>query len=330
MDSVRHTLPLTPDLVVDTLGQGVRPDTARFRAAARPDTAQTRFQAFVPEGLSPDSVGAHPLLPGVQPGVRLSQVPDSSVLRAVLSAQDTAGTARTYRLVRGEDRTQRVRLRPPLRPGEIVEVAVDLAPIAGPDTTYRRRFRRVTGEVLGGLEGRAVLTDATYETTLAAGPDPRPAAAGSLAARDSLPPDSAAADPAVLDTTARPAPDSARADGPVVVEMIATESTIPVAPRRQSVPPGSTFVFEGLPEGTFRFRAFHDRNDNGRWDGGLIQPYTPAEPVVWSESTTDSRPRWTNVLPAPLRIPILRLVEAEAPAPAPDSAAADSLGPARP
>ena len=329
MDSARHTLPLTPDLVVDTLGQGVRPDTARFRAAARPDTAQTRFQAFVPEGLSPDSVGIRPLLPGVQPGVRLSQVPDSSVLRAVLSARDTAGTARPYRLVRGEDRTQRMRLRPPLRPGEIVEVAVDLRPIAGPDTTYRRRFRRVTGEMLGGLEGRAVLADATYETALAAAPPPRPAA-GRLAAGDPPVPDSAAADAAALDTTARPVPDTARPDGPVVVEMMATESTIPVEPRRQSVPPGSTFVFENLPEGSFRFRAFHDRNDNGRWDGGLIRPSEPAEPITWSESATDSRPRWTNVLPAPLRIPVLRLVEAEAPTPRPDSAAADSLGPTQP
>ncbi len=313
MDSTRHTLPLTPDLVVDTLGQGVRPDTARFRAAARPDTARTRFQAYLPEGLAADSVGNHPLLPGVQPGARFSQVPDSSVLRAVLSAQDTAGAARSYRLVPDEDRAHRLRLQPPLRPGEVVEVAVDLGPIAGPDTTYRRRFRRVTGEILGGLEGRALLTDATYETPLAPG---RPAAG-----------DSVAADTVASDSTARPAPDAPPPDGPVVVEMTATESTIPVASRRQTVPPGSTFVFENLPEGSFRFRAFHDRNENGRWDGGLIRPSVPAEPITWSESATDSRPRWTNVLPAPLRIPRLRLVGAEAPAPTPDSAAADSLRP---
>ncbi|MFB6248173.1 MAG: Ig-like domain-containing protein [Salinibacter sp.] len=312
MDSTRHTLPLTPDLVVDTLGQGVRPDTARFRAAARPDTTRTRFQTYVPEGLSPDSVGNHPLLPGVQPGVRFSQVPDSSVLRAVLSARDTAGAARSYRLVPDERRAYRLRLRPPLGPDEIAEVAVDLRPIAGPDTTYRRRFRRVTSEILGGLEGRAVLADATYETA------PMPASPRAAA-------DSVAA--GVPDTTARPPPDSARADGPVVVEMIATESTIPVEPRQQAVPPGSTFVFENLPEGSFRFRAFHDRNENGRWDGGLLRPFVPAEPLTWSENPTDSRPRWTNVLPAPLRIPTLRLVEAEAPAPAPDSTAPDSLRP---
>lgn len=318
MDSTRHTLPLGPDGVVDTLGQGVRPDTARFRAAARPDTARTRFQAYLPEELSADSAGNHPLLPGVQPGARFSQVPDSSVLRAVLSARDTAGAARSYRLVPDEDRAHRLRLQPPLRPGEVVEVAVDLGPIAGPDTTYRRRFRRVTGEILGGLEGRARLTDATYESPLATAPD-RPTAADSPAMDDSV-----AVGP---DSTTRPAPDASTPDGPVVVEMIAAESTIPVASRRQTVPPGSTFVFENLPEGSFRFRAFHDRNENGRWDGGLIRPSVPAEPITWSESATDSRPRWTNVLPAPLRIPTLRLIEPEAPTPTPDSAAADSLRP---
>jgi hypothetical protein len=293
----------------------VRPDTARFRAAPRADTARTRFQAYLPEALSPDTAGTYPLLPGVQPGVRLSQVPDSSVLRAVLAARDTAGAARSYRLVSDERRAHRLRLRPPLRPGEVVEVAVDLRPIAGPDTTYRRRFRRVTPEALGGLEGRALLTDATYETVLATA---RPRATDRPVPGDSV-------GPAAPDSAARPS--SPPADGPIVVEMTATESTIPVEPRQQAVPPGSTFVFEGLPEGAFRFRAFHDRNDNGRWDGGLLRPFVPAEPITWSESATDSRPRWTNVLPAPLRVPTLRLVEAEAPAPRPDSAAADSLRP---
>ena len=316
MDSARHVLPLTSDLVVDTLGQGVRPDTARFRAATRPDTAQTRFRAFVPEGTTPDSLGNHPLLPGVRPGVRFNQAPDSSVLRAVISARDTAGQARSYRFYGDEGRTYRLGLRPPLRPGQIVEVAVDLRPIAGPDTTLRRRFRRVTSEGLGGLEGRVVLADTTYETTLPVVERPRRGGSDRLAGRDTAAADSAGA----------PAPDTTEARGPVVVELVATESLIPVEPRRQAVVPGSTFVFEALPEGTFRFRAFHDRNGNGRWDGGLIQPYTPAEPVTWSESTTDSRPRWTNVLPAALRLSTLRLAEAERPAVRPDTTTADSLG----
>jgi hypothetical protein len=94
--------------------------------------------------------------------------------------------------------------------------------------------------------------------------------------------------------------------GPIVVELIPTESTIPLDRRTLTTAPDSTFVFRELPEGTFRFRAYLDRNRNGRWDGGRIRSYVPAEPVTWSGETVDSRPRWTNVLPAPLRIPLLR------------------------
>jgi len=310
MDSTRHTLPLTPDLVVDTLGQGVRPDTVRFRALGRADTARTRFQSFLPADLPSDSLGNYFLLPGVQPGVRLSQIPDSSTLRSILAVRDTAGEARSFDVEVDERRALRLRLRPSLGPGEIAEVAV--TPRVGPDTTYRRRFRRVTNQVLGALEGRAVLTDTTYETILPVQPRPGPV--------DGRPAD----DSVQSDTTDRPEDDTLRS-GPIVVEIEATESTIPVEPRRQAVPPGSTFVFETLPEGSYRFRAFQDRNGNGRWDGGRLQPFVPAEPIVWSDGTTDSRPRWTNVLSTALRVPVLRLVETEGPAPAPDSAAVDSV-----
>jgi len=315
MDSTRHTLPLSPELVVDTLGQEVRPDTARFRAAARADTMRTRFQTFLPEDLPSDSLGTRSLLPGVRPGVRFNQVPDSSTLRSILAVRDTAGRSREYEVRPGTGPDLRLQLRPPLRPDEIAEVAV--TPRAGPDTTYRRRFRRVANRVLGALEGRAVLTDTTYETGLAV--RPRPGPLDSRAEGDAL--RAAPTDRAESDSLA---------SGPIVVEIDATESPIPVEPRRQRVPPGSTFVFETLPEGSFRFRAFQDRNGNGRWDGGRIQPFVPAEPITWSERTTDSRPRWTNVLPAALRVPVLRLVETDTPTPPPDSAAIDSVsGPGR-
>jgi hypothetical protein len=204
-----------------------------------------------------------------------------------------------------------------------VEVAVDLRPIAGPDTTVRRRFRRVTDEILGALEGRAALTDTTYATSLS---DTVRTRSGTVGASPTAGSDSARVESARADSAAMAAPDSVRAEGPIVVEIIPTESTVPLDRRRRAVAPGSTFVFGALPEGTFRFRAFHDRNGNGRWDGGLIRPHVPAEPMTWSESTTNSRPRWTNVIPAPLRVPTLRLTRAapSPPAPAPDSAAVDS------
>ena len=65
------------------------------------------------------------------------------------------------------------------------------------------------------------------------------------------------------------------------------------------------FSFPNLPEGTFRFRAFLDRNGNGQWDGGQLMPYRAPEPLTWSAGTLDNRPRWDNVLEDTLRVPAL-------------------------
>jgi len=327
----RHRLPLTPDLVTDTLGQRLVPDTVRFQAVPRPDTTRTRFQAFVPEGGSPDSTEAYPLLPDQQPGVRFNQAPDSTTLRRVVSLRDTTGRSRPYTPATADGRTYRIRPDSALQPGAFVEVAVDQRTIAGPDTTIKRRFRRVTSRGLGALEGRAVLAETTQTSvpvdtaafqpgSRAAlsqpgsdtldGPSPQPERADSLrdAQRDSL-----------AQSDALAPSDS------IVVELIPTESAIPLDRRTLTTPPDSTFVFRELPTGTFRFRAFLDRNGNGRWDGGRIRSYVPAEPVIWSEGTTESRPRWTKVLPAPLRIPLLRTDTLSRPAsPAPDTTATDT------
>jgi hypothetical protein len=325
MDSVRHTLPLTPALVTDTLGQGLVPDTARFRAVSRPDTTQTRFRAFVPEETEADETGAYPLLPEVRPGVRFNQAPDSTTLGRVLELRDTSGQARSYDLATEDGRTYRLRATPPLQAGEGVDVSVDLRPIAGPDTTYERRYRRVTARALGELEGRAVLADTARGTPPADTTVRRlPASLRGRPGGDTL--DVALPDTGRADSVLRARRDSLFRAGPVVVELIPTESTIPLDPRRRSVPPDSTFVFRELPEGTFRFRAFLDRNRNGRWDGGRLRTYVPAEPVTWSGETVDSRPRWTNVLPAPLRIPLLPPAPFDRPAPRPDPEPPDTTG----
>lgn len=294
MDAVRHTLPLTSDLATDTLGHELRPDTARIQPSMREDTTQTRFQTFVPQEPSPDSIEAVPLLPTVQPGVRFNQVPDSSTLQSTLALRDTAGQERRYTLTTQDGRTYRFVPDPPLQPDAVLEVTVDRGVLAGPDTTYRRQFRRVTTEELGALEGRVVRTDTTH-------PAVRTSASGAV-------------DP-TTDTTQ----DNSSS---LVVELTPVESTIPLDPRTQTVPPESTFVFKEVPEGRFRFRAFLDRNANGHWDGGQITPFQPAEPITWSKSPTASRLRWTTVLPAPLRLPLLR---AEQTRPS-DSAAVDSIG----
>jgi len=306
MESRRHVLALTPDLVTDTLGQPLVPDTARFRAVSRTDTTRTRFQAFVPEEGARDTTGASLLLPNQQPGVRFNQPPDSSVLRNVLSLQDTTGRTRSYTLATEEGRTYRLQGTPPLQAGDLAEVAVDLRSLAGPDTTLRRRVRRVTSRALGEVEGTALLAEtvragepSTNEATVRRLPASLRAGQANDTRGVALP------DTGRVDSVTGAPRDSLFRAGPIVVELIPTQSTIPLDPRSLTTPPGSTFVFRELPEATLRVRAFLDRNRNGRWDGGRLHTYVPAEPVTWSRETVDSRPRWTKVLPAPLRIPLL-------------------------
>jgi hypothetical protein len=325
MDSTRHVLPLPDSLVTDTLGQPLVPDTARFRAVPRPDTTQTRFQAFLPDDRAPDSTGAFPLLPGDQPGVRFNQAPDTSVLRRVLGLQDTTGQPQSFTWTTDEGRLYRLQSASPLSPGQLAEVTVNADAIAGPDTTYQRRFRRVSDRALGALEGRATFSQVSRRDSVASSGRPAERPAGPSARRPPQSPSGPTAPPSVPDSRAPASARDTTAQGPIVVEMIPTESQIALDPRQQTIEPDSTFVFRELPEGSFRFRAYQDRNENGRWDGGFIEPYRPAEAVTWSEQTTDSRPRWTNVISAPLRLPLLSPPDDSVSPPTPDTTATDSL-----
>ncbi len=62
------------------------------------------------------------------------------------------------------------------------------------------------------------------------------------------------------------------------------------------------FLFEGLPENSYYLRVFIDRNQNGRWDGGLIDPYEAAESMTWVPEPVTVRPRWDTAIPDTLRI----------------------------
>ncbi|MFP4227429.1 MAG: Ig-like domain-containing protein [Salinivenus sp.] len=276
MDSTRHWVAVAPELVNDTLGQSARPDTARFQALAQEDTTETRFRTFVPTGLSPDTADIYPLLPAVAPGVRFNQAPDSSTLRSRLTVRDTMGTERSYTLDSTDGRTFRVRPEPSLEAEEVLEIAV-AARSDDPDTTYQRRFQRVASRRLGALEGRALRADTTFAV------------------------------PETGQRTSSPLADTTNPPAQALVELRPEETDLPVETRQQEVAPGSTFVFRQLPDGTYSFRAVLDRNGNERWDGGQIEPYVPPEPLAWGGDAVEVRPRWTNVLPAPLRLPLLRL-----------------------
>lgn len=83
----------------------------------------------------------------------------------------------------------------------------------------------------------------------------------------------------------------------IVVELYPAETRTAEEPRRTLATSGGRFLFRDLPAGTYRLRAFVDRDGDQRWDGGRIDPYVPAEPLAWSTETYRIRPRWETALP---------------------------------
>jgi len=93
------------------------------------------------------------------------------------------------------------------------------------------------------------------------------------------------------------------ANGPVMVELYRGQASDDETPYRTTeAASDGTFLFEDLPEDAYRLRLFVDVQGTGRWDGGTITPYRPAEPIRWVEGTEDVRARWETVIEDPIRI----------------------------
>jgi hypothetical protein len=279
MQPRRHNVLLPAATVADTLGTPAAPDTLGVLPGDTPDTLRTRLRAFLPPPATADTAGI-PLLPGVRPGLRFNQPPDTARLQRALTVQDTLGQTRPFALVPETGTTYRLAFDPPLASGEVVTVGLDAGVFADSDTTTTQRYRRVSDRQLGGLEGQLVL-----DTVSVHGDTTRRHASAPPLTSGSAGPDSAALS--------------------FGVELRPARTPFPMEPRRTAVGADSTFLFDQLPDGSFRFRAFLDRNSNGRWDPGRLVPYQPAEPLTWTAQPVESRPRWTNVLPDPLRIVVL-------------------------
>lgn len=93
------------------------------------------------------------------------------------------------------------------------------------------------------------------------------------------------------------------AGGPVVVELFRGPPSDDETPYRTvEAAEDGAFLFEELPEDTYRLRLFVDVQGNGRWDGGTITPYRPAEPIRWVDGTEDVRARWETMIEDPIRL----------------------------
>jgi uncharacterized protein (DUF2141 family) len=87
------------------------------------------------------------------------------------------------------------------------------------------------------------------------------------------------------------------ADGPVRVE-VRPEAGAPVIVAADT---SGAFVADGLLPGAYTLRLWLDRDGDGRWTGGQLQPYAPPEPLVFLPQPVQVRARWeTEIDPVTL------------------------------
>ncbi|PSQ89879.1 MAG: hypothetical protein BRD45_01605 [Bacteroidetes bacterium QS_8_64_10] len=159
---------IAPGGAADSSGQPARPDTLRFDpSGAPPDTAQLRFGGFLPERRTG---GRGPLVLGPRQHIRLRfnlPPPDSlpsfvtitasagtDTTRADTARASATGRPRSFFAQTSSGTVYRLRPDPPLSPDSTLTVRVTLP--SRPDTTYRRRYKRLSEREVGGVLGTRV------------------------------------------------------------------------------------------------------------------------------------------------------------------------------
>ncbi|MEM1096078.1 MAG: Ig-like domain-containing protein [Bacteroidota bacterium] len=75
--------------------------------------------------------------------------------------------------------------------------------------------------------------------------------------------------------------------------------------QRAAIDSTGAFLFARLPAGGgYRMRLVGDRNGNGVWDGGTLDPFAPAEPLAWFTDLPEVRARWETAVQDTLVIPL--------------------------
>ncbi len=76
-------------------------------------------------------------------------------------------------------------------------------------------------------------------------------------------------------------------------------------PHRTRADDTGAFLLARLPAGSYRLRAWLDRNENNRRDPGQLIPYRSPEPISFLSEPVRVRARWETTLPDTLRMPAL-------------------------
>lgn len=297
---------IVPAALSDTSGNPLARSAVYFHPAADEDTLRIRFMGFLPDDPAPDEAVRLPR--GVEPGVRVNRPLTGDLLRSAFSVSDSAGIERGFVAVTEDGTTYDLLPEPRLQPGERVTVYVDGASYGNPDTTYTRTFSRLSAEETGEIAGVVRMFDprlVSEQRDATGGENALESFPDSADARD---PKGQVDGPVVPDVADAPVvPEVAdAATPPLIVEAYPVDVSVTVPTYTVTADSSGTFIFPGLPAGTYRVRAFADEDRNGSWSPGSIVPYLPPEGVAWHTEPVRVRSRWETALPDTLRIPILR------------------------
>jgi hypothetical protein len=83
-------------------------------------------------------------------------------------------------------------------------------------------------------------------------------------------------------------------DEPVVVELRSVDTPVPM--KKTEADSSGHFAFRGLLKGRYILRAFADRNSDGAWTPGSIEPFRLSEPLIWQTENLEVRKGWESAV----------------------------------
>lgn len=319
---------LIPGGIADSSDNPVVVDTLDFTPSASSDTLQLRFLGFAPDDLTNNEIGAAVLPPEIQAGIRFNKPLSSDTLKSFVSIQDTSAQNVSFDVSSTNGTVYFLEPNEAFSRGMPFTIQINGSGVGVPDTTFTKQFQQLTDSNLGELSGVAIA-----EQLIALPFELAPVDSTQLVATDSTAQDTTSITPEEIATdsiavaipdSALVAPDSTTGvetppeqripqrqfrterieEARIVIELYPSVDPLP-AKAITSVQPDNTgvFLFSGLPDkAQYRFRAFIDDNDNGKWDGGQLIPYEGAEPVTWYSDSLQVRARWEQTLSDTLKI----------------------------
>ncbi|MEX1055041.1 MAG: Ig-like domain-containing protein, partial [Rhodothermales bacterium] len=135
--------------LADSSGNRLIEQTLELTPSTAADTVGVRFLSFLPDGtLSPFTLPR-----GMEPTLRFNTPVTAELLGSAVTVRDSAGTALVYNAVTHNGTDYEVYPEPPLTGGDIIEVTVDGAGLANPDSLYTATYERLTDGLAGEIAG---------------------------------------------------------------------------------------------------------------------------------------------------------------------------------